>query len=87
MYNINGLQKICDILLENPSWTVAHLIANFNLAEHISHPKVLDLIDQEDYATKMTPFQVRIPFSNFRSIFSIITEEYNDCISMNYIPN
>lgn len=60
MYNINGLQKVCDILLENPSWTIAHLMANFNLVEYISHPKVLDLIDQEDHTTKMTPFQVSI---------------------------
>lgn len=58
MYNIAGLQKLCDILLENPSWTIAHLIANFNLTEYISHPKVLDLIDEADYATMMTPIQV-----------------------------
>lgn len=58
MYNINGLQKVADILLENPSWTIAHLIANFNLIEYIGHPKVTDLIDEADYATNMTPIQV-----------------------------
>lgn len=60
MYNINGLQKVCDILLENPSWTIAHLIAYFNLNEYIGHPKVADLIDEPDYATNMTPIQVSI---------------------------
>lgn len=58
MYNITGLQKLCDILLENPSWTIAHLIVFFNLAEHINHSKVADLIDEPDYATNMTPIQV-----------------------------
>lgn len=58
MYNINGLQKVCDILLENPSWTIAHLVAYFNLTEHINNSKVINLIDQEDSVTQMTPFQV-----------------------------
>lgn len=58
MYNITGLQKLCDILLENPSWTIAHLMVFFNLTEHIHHSKVADLIDEPDYATNMTPIQV-----------------------------
>lgn len=58
MYNINGLQKICDILLENPSWSIAHLTANFNLIEHINNPKVVTLIDEPDYNNQMTPIQV-----------------------------
>ena len=31
MYNVPGLQKICDILSENPTWSIAHLVAYFNL--------------------------------------------------------
>lgn len=58
MYNIGGLQKLCDILLENPSWTIAHLISYFNLTEHVNHAKVLDIIDEPDYACNMTPIQV-----------------------------
>lgn len=69
MYNINGLQKVCDILLENPSWTIAHLMAFFNLTEYINHAKVLDVLDEPDYATQMTPIQVSVfkspkPISN-----------------------
>lgn len=60
MYNINGLQKICDILLENPSWSIAHLVAHFNLTDHLNHPKVQDLIDFPDHETYMTPLQVRL---------------------------
>lgn len=58
MYNVNGLQKVCDVLLEYPSWSIAHLIAYFNLAEYINNSKVLELIDDPDYANKMTPIQV-----------------------------
>ncbi|KAJ6642499.1 hypothetical protein Bhyg_07450, partial [Pseudolycoriella hygida] len=34
MFTVGGLQKICDILSDNPSWSVAHLVAYFNLTEH-----------------------------------------------------
>lgn len=58
MYNVNGLQKICDVLLENQSWSIAHLIAYFNLTEYIHNTKVSELIDEPDYTTSMTPIQV-----------------------------
>lgn len=58
MYNINGLQKICDALIENPSWSIAHLVAYFNLTEHLNNPKVMDLIDYPDHITLTTPLQV-----------------------------
>lgn len=58
MNNINGLQRVCDVLIENPSWSLAHLAAYFNTIEHISNPKIQDLIDYPDYANMMTPFQV-----------------------------
>lgn len=58
MFSVNGLQKICDILSENPSWSIAHLVAYFNLTEHIGNPTVLELIDYPDHATFMTPLQV-----------------------------
>lgn len=58
MFTVYGLQKITDVLIENPSWSIAHLVANFNLIELISNPKVQDLIDYPDHTTLMTPFQV-----------------------------
>lgn len=58
MYNVTGLQKICDELIQNPSWSIAHLVAFFKLTELVSNPKVLDLIDYPDHENFMTPFQV-----------------------------
>lgn len=63
MYNVGGLQKICDALIENPSWSIAHLVAFFNLTELVANPKVLDLIDYSDHNNCMTPFQVSIILS------------------------
>lgn len=58
MYSIPGLQKVSDILSENPSWSLAHLVAYFNLVEYISNPKVVEMLDYPDHDKYMTPFQV-----------------------------
>lgn len=58
MFTVSGLQKICDVLSENPSWSITHLVAYFNLIEHIGNETVLELIDYPDYAANMTPLQV-----------------------------
>lgn len=60
MCNVNGLQQICDVLIGNPSWTLTHVVAHFNLTEHIIHPKIIENIDFADHATFMTPLQVFI---------------------------
>lgn len=46
--------KICDILTENPSWTLAHLVAHFNLVEYLSVPQVAEMIDFPDYTKYIT---------------------------------
>lgn len=58
-FTVNGLQKICDALAEHPSWTLAHLIAHYNLVDHVSNPRFLELVDDPDYQKLMTPLQVK----------------------------
>lgn len=58
MCSANGLQQICDILIANPSWTLTHMVAFFNLTEHVMHPKILENIDCPDHNLCMTPLQV-----------------------------
>lgn len=70
MYTINGLQSVCDVLFEHPSWTIAHLVAFFNLKEHLNHPKLADIIDEPDFETSMTPIQVSDCFSHKRRHFN-----------------
>lgn len=66
-FTVPGLQKICDILTENPAWSLAHLVAFFNLLEYLPNPKVMELLDYPDHQKYMTPFQV----SNLRMKFWI----------------
>jgi hypothetical protein len=39
--NLGGIQKLCDVLQENPMWTVAHLAAYFSLYDTFQHPLII----------------------------------------------
>lgn len=71
-YNIPGIQKICDLLAENPSWSLAHMIAYFNLVEYLSNPNVAELIDYPDHEKYMTPFQLAIKSKNLEMVKALL---------------
>lgn len=64
MFNVQGLQKISDILLENPSWSLAHLVAYFNLTDYILHESIVEFIDYPDHKSYMSPLQVAVRANN-----------------------
>lgn len=68
MYNVNGLQRICDTLIENPSWSLTHLVAYFNLTQYLGHPKILENCDYPDHITYMTPLQLAIKSNNIEMV-------------------
>ncbi|XP_039429871.1 85/88 kDa calcium-independent phospholipase A2 isoform X5 [Culex pipiens pallens] len=68
MYNINGLQKLCDTLIEHPSWSLAHVVAHFNLVDYVSNPKIVESLDDPDHAELLTPLQVAIKANNLEMV-------------------
>lgn len=93
MYNVPGLQKICDILTENPSWSIAHLVASFNLVEYLSNPQVCELIDYPDHIKYMTPFQLAIKSKNIEMVKMLLDSakldhlDYNSSSIFHYAAN
>ncbi|XP_035912464.1 85/88 kDa calcium-independent phospholipase A2 isoform X3 [Anopheles stephensi] len=77
MYNINGLQKLCDVLIENPSWSLAHIVAFFNLTDYISNPSIIDFLDYAEYADMMTPLQVAVKANNIEFVKALV--QSNQC--------
>ncbi|XP_067644660.1 85/88 kDa calcium-independent phospholipase A2 isoform X2 [Eurosta solidaginis] len=71
-YNVNGIQKVCDALTENPAWSLAHLVAYFNLVDYISNPKVLEFIDYADHVHLMSPFQLAIKSGNIEMVKALL---------------
>ena len=64
------MQKLCDTLTENPSWSLTHLIAYYNLVDYISNPKVLQFIDYADHINYMSPFQVTSEITIYRIFYA-----------------
>lgn len=93
MYNIPGIQKICDILAENPSWSLAHLVAHFNLVEYLIVPQVFELVDYPDHIKYMTPFQLAIKSKNIEMVKRLVDTskldhlDYNSSSIFHYAAN
>jgi calcium-independent phospholipase A2 len=93
MYNIPGLQKICDILTENPSWSITHLVAHFNMVEYLAVPQVAELIDYPDNVKYMTPFQLAIKSKNIEMVKILLDSakldhlDYNSSSIFHYAAN
>ncbi|CRL05329.1 CLUMA_CG018187, isoform A [Clunio marinus] len=93
MYNVQGLQKICDILTENSSWSIAHLVAHFNLVEYLSNPQVVEMINYPDHIKYMTPFQLAIKSKNIEMVKILISSakldhlDYNSSSIFHYAAN
>lgn len=82
-YNIPGLQKICDLLTENPSWSIAHLVAYLNLVEYLSNPAVVELLDYPDHVKYMTPLQVAIKAKNIEMVKALLNVAKLDHLDYN----
>jgi len=93
MYNIPGLQKICDVLAENPSWSIAHLVAYFNLVEYLAVPQVSEVIDYPDHIKYMTPIQLAIKTKNIEMVKILLDHakldhlDYNSSSIFHYAAN
>lgn len=82
-YNAPGLQKVCDILVENPSWSLAHLVAHFNLVEYLAVPQVAELIDYPDHIKYMSPFQLAVKSKNIEMVKILIDSAKLDHLDYN----
>jgi calcium-independent phospholipase A2 len=93
MYNVPGLQKICDVLAENPSWSLAHLVAYFNFVEYLGVPQVADVIDYPDHIKYMTPLQLAIKSRNIEMVKKLLEHakldhlDYNSSSIFHYAAN
>lgn len=68
MCNINSLQKLCDVVTQHPSWTVAHIAAYFSLYDCFNDTRVNCFLNSSDVTTGMSPLQVAITTGNLKMV-------------------
>lgn len=66
------IQKLCDTLSNNPTWTLAHLAAHLALADAFRDPFVMSVINSSDETTGISPLQVAIQSNNFQIVQKLI---------------
>lgn len=72
MWNLNGLQKICDCLTEHPSWTLAHMAAHFALHDSFNDERINSHLNSSDPATGMSPLQIAIKTNNLKTVQMLV---------------
>lgn len=75
MANIQGLQKICDILTEHPEWSLGHLAAQFSVHHAFSNPTINSHFNSSDPLTGMSPLQVAVKTQIFKTVQMLIDQK------------
>lgn len=72
MCSVHGLQKICDVLIKNPNWTLAHIAAHFSLYDSFNNPKINTFLNSTDEDSGMSPLQVAILSKNLKTVQMLV---------------
>lgn len=72
MCNVSKIQKLCDTLVQHPSWTLAHLAAHFALYNAFAHTAVNSQLNSGDIETGVSPLQVAVQSNNLRTVQMLI---------------
>nr|XP_023018736.1 85/88 kDa calcium-independent phospholipase A2 isoform X2 [Leptinotarsa decemlineata] len=73
MCNVHGLQKICDVLSEHPTWTLAHLAAYFGSYDSFTDARINCFLNSSDTETGMSPLQVAITTQNLKMVHILVS--------------
>ncbi|KYM92145.1 85 kDa calcium-independent phospholipase A2, partial [Atta colombica] len=72
MCHVGKIQKLCDTLVEHPTWTLAHLAAYFALHDAFMHAIVNSQLNSGDSETGISPLQVAVQTNNLRTVEMLI---------------
>ncbi|XP_033335941.2 calcium-independent phospholipase A2 VIA [Megalopta genalis] len=72
MCTVLKIQQLCDVLVEHPTWTLAHLAAHFTLHNAFNHAVVNSQLNSGDIQSGMSPLQVAVETNNLRTVQMLI---------------
>lgn len=68
MCTVAKLQKLCEVLVEHPSWTLAHLAAHFALYDAFNNTVVNSQLNSSEFEKGVSPLQVAVQTKNLRTV-------------------
>ncbi|KAL7635672.1 UNVERIFIED_CONTAM: hypothetical protein RMT77_013489 [Armadillidium vulgare] len=80
---ISSLQKTCDVLRQNSTWTVAHIAAHLGYIQAFSHPDIQKKANTAELDMRMTPLHLAIQREDLKMIKTImmldVSVDVTDC--------
>ncbi|KAB7499567.1 85/calcium-independent phospholipase A2 [Armadillidium nasatum] len=80
---ISSLQKTCDVLRQNPTWTVAHIAAHLGYIQAFSHPDIQKKTNTAEIDMRLTPLHLAIQREDLKMIKTImmldVSVDATDC--------
>ncbi|XP_048506119.1 85/88 kDa calcium-independent phospholipase A2 [Athalia rosae] len=70
--NTNGIRRLCDILIDHPTWTLAHVAAHLTLYNAFNYAAVNSHLNSSDRATGISPLQVAVQSNNLRLVQMLV---------------
>ncbi|KAL0271268.1 UNVERIFIED_CONTAM: hypothetical protein PYX00_008411 [Menopon gallinae] len=81
--NSASIQKICDLIVEHPTWTIAHLVTHLGYSDCLTEPGIAKFINSEDWGTGLSPLQLAIQDLNVKMVQALI----NNNASLDHFDN
>lgn len=67
------LQRLCDTIVEHPSWNIAHLAVKLQLIDCLSDQKIVDAFHCEDPHDGVSPLQLAVENENLKIIKHLLS--------------
>lgn len=73
MSQVSKIQKLCDTLVEHPTWNLAHISAHLLLYEAFNHDVVNSFLNSHDDETGASPLQIAIQTGSLKMVQMLIS--------------
>lgn len=72
MSQVSKIQRLCDTLVEHPTWNLAHIAAHLSLYDAFKHDAVNSFLNSSDSDTGASPLQIAIQTGNLKMVQNLI---------------
>ncbi|KAG8239488.1 hypothetical protein J437_LFUL019185, partial [Ladona fulva] len=80
---VTEVQRMCDLLVEHPTWTAAHVAAHFSYYLSLQHPLLSSSLSSVETTDGLTPLMVAIATENYKTVILLLSLDQVKCTYLN----
>ncbi|KAK6645499.1 hypothetical protein RUM43_001776 [Polyplax serrata] len=74
LYNSTQIQKICDTIIDHPTWNIAHLATVLGQADVFSDKRIARFINVQEEQSGISPLQLAIQYQNIKMVQALLNK-------------